>query len=41
MSVWWFDASNGEVAGKRKVQFGKDENGDLPTTSEQSVAVDG
>ncbi len=41
MNVMWYDAETGKVAGQRKVQFAQDESGNLPTTSEQSVAVDG
>lgn len=41
MNVMWYDALTGVLAGQRKVQFTADENGNLPTTSEQSVAVDG
>jgi hypothetical protein len=41
MNILWYDAETGEVVGSRKVQFGADENGNEPTTSEQSVAVDG
>ncbi|TFJ80948.1 hypothetical protein NSK_007591 [Nannochloropsis salina CCMP1776] len=41
MNVLWYDAEKGVLAGSRKVQFTEDENGNLPTQSEQSVAVDG
>lgn len=41
MNLIWYDTETGKVAGQRKVQFTKDEAGNLPTTSEQSVAVDG
>eukprot|EP00624_Nannochloropsis_granulata_P007627 evm.model.NODE_8766_length_20533_cov_18.981249.2 len=41
MNVMWYDAETGVVAGQRKVQFAEDESGNLPTQSEQSVAVDG
>jgi len=41
MNVIWYDAETGVVAGQRKVQFTEDEGGNVPTTSEQSVAVDG
>jgi hypothetical protein len=41
MNVMWYDAETGKLAGQRKVQFAKNEAGNLPTTSEQSVAVDG
>ena len=36
-----YDVGTGNLAGSSQVQFGPDENGQLPTTSEQSVAVDG
>ena len=35
MNVIWYDTDNGNVAGQRKIQFTPDENGNLPTTSEQ------
>lgn len=41
MNLLYFAAESGAKAGSRRVQFGADENGWEPTTSEQSVAVDG
>lgn len=41
MHLLWYDAATGELVAKRKVQFGADANSDVPTTSEQSVAVAG
>jgi len=41
MHLLWYDAATGELVAKRKVQFGSDADGDVPTTSEQSVAVAG
>ena len=40
MNLMYFDAEDGKLIGSKKVQFGADESGNLPTTSEQSVAVD-
>lgn len=41
MSLLWYDADTGAVVGRRAVQFGAEEGGNAPTTSEQSVAVAG
>lgn len=41
MSLMWYDAATGAVVGRRAVQFGAEEGGNAPTTSEQSVAVAG
>ena len=41
MHLLWYDVATGELAAKRQVQFGPDADGNIPTTSEQSVAVDG
>lgn len=41
MNLLFFSADSGVLVGSRRVQFGKDEDGWEPTTSEQSVAVDG
>lgn len=41
MRLLWYDAGTGSLVGQRTVQFGTQEDGDAPTTSEQSVAVDG
>jgi len=41
MNLLWYDARTGALVAKRKVQFGADPEGEAPTTSEQSVAVDG
>lgn len=41
MSLLWYDAATGAVVGRRAVQFGAEEGGNAPTTSEQSVAVAG
>jgi hypothetical protein len=41
MNLMFFDTESGKMVASKKVQFAKDENGNLPTTSEQSVAVDG
>jgi len=36
----YFDVEDGKLIGSKKVQFSLDDSGNLPTTSEQSVAVD-
>ena len=41
MDLLWYDAETGTLTGRRMVQFGADEEGNVPTTSEQSVAVAG
>lgn len=41
MNLLWYDTETGALVGRRTVQFGENEDGDVPTTSEQSVAVAG
>jgi hypothetical protein len=36
----FFDTESGKMVASKKVQFAKDENGNLPTTSEQVHEAD-